>query len=231
MMAAEWIKAVFPAAAVTAIMYLIAGRRYLSGIGKAWKIPMFFAGVFSVRMFFDFVLFVWISVSSSFHMERIESEINAVGQRQRMIFLLIYLPAGLIAYFLNKSMEQLPARLLHISCILMTLGSLCIGNIDRWQEVMVFMPFTLLFFLIVLFYRIKQQGEKERQLYYREQLEEQMKKKNAELDELRREVEKYYLRAQEKEAAAYPGQVLKKLDDLIDQDSRDETTLRNTGDK
>lgn len=186
-----------------------------------WKIPAFFAGVFSVRVFFDLAVYVWLSVASSFHMEQIADRMNGFEREQWLLCLLIYIPAGVISYFLDESMRLLPTRLQRLVMICMMFGDFVVGGIDRWREILILMPFTLMFFFMILFYRIKLQGEKEKQLYYSKQLEVQMQKKNEELEALRKEVQKYYQRAQQKESGAYQEQVLNKLDALIDKDVKD----------
>lgn len=76
----------------------------------------------------------------------------------------------------------------------------------------VIMPIGLILILTLIIYRLNKEKEQEKELYYHRELEVQLRKKDLEMEKLRKEVEKYYILAGEEEKD-YSGQVLQHIND------------------
>ena len=86
--------------------------------------------------------------------------------------------------------------------------------LSEWIQILTTMPSVLFLFTMVNIWRIGYQNVGEHKLSYYKELEAQVAETDRELEEIRREVEKFYKQANEEEH--YTMQLLQKIDEIKD---------------
>ena len=176
-----------------------------------WNSIYFMANVLLIKVFCNLGKFVFLSIYCGFNTEKIFEELSVINKDIFLVWIILYIPAACAASFFWKSMQMLQTRLLHVISGIMAIAALGMERMEDWKEIVIVMPAVMALLFLVVLYRMEKENEREKQLFYHKELEKQMLQKDKELEELRREVEKYYIKAGEKEGG-YHAQVMQKID-------------------
>lgn len=178
---------------------------------QVWNSIYFLANILLIKVFCSLGKFVFLSIYCGFNTERIFEELSVINKDIFFIWIILYFPAAYATVFFWKSMQLLQTKMLHVISTIMAVAALGMERMEDWKEIVIVMPAVMALLFLVVLYRMEKENEREKQLFYHKELEKQMLQKDKELEELRREVEKYYIKAGEKEGG-YHAQVMQKID-------------------
>ena len=127
-------------------------------------------------------------------------------------YLLFCLPGFFAAKYIWKQFLLCTPQILKITGLIMLAIYFVADFLDEWVQILTMMPSVLLLFTFVNIWRIGYQNVGEQKLGYYKQLEAQIEETDRELLEIRKEVEKFYIQANEEEH--YSKQLLQKIDEI-----------------
>ena len=190
------------------ILILIIGQRH-----DKLRIAMnYLTALFFFRIYFLFAKLFIISFYSGFHTEKLRQLLQTDNTRIFLYSLVICIPAAFALDFTQKSMQYLSGGIRRVISAFAWIVWLIMDWFDTWIQMVVIMPIGLILILTLIIYRLNKEKEQEKELYYHRELEVQLRKKDLEMEKLRKEVEKYYILAGEEEKD-YSGQVLQHIND------------------
>lgn len=190
------------------ILILIIGQRH-----DKLRIAMnYLTALFFFRIYFLFAKLFIISFYSGFHTEKLRQLLQTDNSRIFLYSLVICIPAAFALDFTQKSMQYLSGGIRRVISAFAWIVWLIMDWFDTWIQMVVIMPIGLILILTLIIYRLNKEKEQEKELYYHRELEVQLRKKDLEMEKLRKEVEKYYILAGEEEKD-YSGQVLQHIND------------------
>lgn len=190
------------------ILILIIGQRH-----DKLRIAMnYLTALFFFRIYFLFAKLFIISFYSGFHTEKLRQLLQSDNSRIFLYSLVICIPAAFALDFTQKSMQYLSGGIRRVISAFAWIVWLIMDWFDTWIQMVVIMPIGLILILTLIIYRLNKEKEQEKELYYHRELEVQLRKKDLEMEKLRKEVEKYYILAGEEEKD-YSGQVLQHIND------------------
>ena len=190
------------------ILILIIGQRH-----DKLRIAMnYLTALFFFRIYFLFAKLFIISFYSGFHTEKLRQLLQTDNIRIFLYSLVICIPAAFALDFTQKSMQYLSGGIRRVISAFSWIVWLIMDWFDTWIQMVVIMPIGLILILTLIIYRLNKEKEQEKELYYHRELEVQLRKKDLEMEKLRKEVEKYYILAGEEEKD-YSGQVLQHIND------------------
>ena len=190
------------------ILILIIGQRH-----DKLRIAMnYLTALFFFRIYFLFAKLFIISFYSGFHTEKLRQLLQTDNTRIFLYSLVICIPAAFALDFTQKSMQYLSSGIRRVISAFAWIVWLIMDWFDTWIQMVVIMPIGLILILTLIIYRLNKEKEQEKELYYHRELEVQLRKKDLEMEKLRKEVEKYYILAGEEEKD-YSGQVLQHIND------------------
>lgn len=190
------------------ILILIIGQRH-----DKLRIAMnYLTALFFFRIYFLFAKLFIISFYSGFHTEKLRQLLQTDNTRIFLYSLVICIPAAFALDFTQKSMQYLSGGIRRVISAFAWIVWLIMDWFDTWIQMVVIMPIGLILILTFIIYRLNKEKEQEKELYYHRELEVQLRKKDLEMEKLRKEVEKYYILAGEEEKD-YSGQVLQHIND------------------
>ena len=190
------------------ILILIIGQRH-----DRLRIAMnYLTSLFFFRIYFLFAKLVFISFYSGFHTEKLRQLLGTDNIWIFLYSLVICIPAAFALDFTQKSMQYLSGGIRRVISAFAWIVWLIMDWFDIWIQMVVIMPIGLILILTLIIYRLNKEKEQEKELYYHRELEVQLRKKDLEMEKLRKEVEKYYILAGEEEKD-YSGQVLQHIND------------------
>lgn len=178
-----------------------------------WNCIYFLANVLLMKVFCNVGKFVFLAFLCGFDMNRVFAKMNGFGADVFLLYFLLYIPSAPAAVFFWKSMQNLQRKFLHFVSAIMAAASLGVGQLEEWKEIVVVMPTILTLLFLVVLYRIEKENEREQQLYYHQELERQMLEKDEELEEIRKEVQRYYEKVKGSGKEEYHAQVLQKIEE------------------
>lgn len=190
------------------ILILIIGQRH-----DKLRIAMnYLTALFFFRIYFLFAKLFIISFYSGFHTEKLRQFLQTDNTWIFLYSLVICIPAAFALDFTQKSMQYLSGGIRRVISAFAWIVWLIMDWFDTWIQMVVIMPIGLILILTLIIYRLNKEKEQEKELYYHRELEVQLRKKDLEMEKLRKEVEKYYILAGEEEKD-YSGQVLQHIND------------------
>lgn len=190
------------------ILILITGQRH-----DKLRIAMnYLTALFFFRIYFLFAKLFIISFYSGFHTEKLRQLLQTDNTWIFLYSLVICIPAAFALDFTQKSMQYLSGGIRRVISAFAWIVWLIMDWFDTWIQMVVIMPIGLILILTLIIYRLNKEKEQEKELYYHRELEVQLRKKDQEMEKLRKEVEKYYILAGEEEKD-YSGQVLQHIND------------------
>ena len=190
------------------ILILIIGQRH-----DKLRIAMnYLTALFFFRIYFLFAKLFIISFYSGFHTEKLRQLLQTDNTWIFLYSLVICIPAAFALDFTQKSMQYLSGGIRRVISAFAWIVWLIMDWFDTWIQMVVIMPIGLILILTLIIYRLNKEKEQEKELYYHRELEVQLRKKDLEMEKLRKEVEKYYILAGEEEKD-YSGQVLQHIND------------------
>lgn len=190
------------------ILILIIGQRH-----DKLRIAMnYLTALFFFRIYFLFAKLFIISFYSGFHTEKLRQLLQTDNTWIFLYSLVICIPAAFALDFTQKSMQYLSSGIRRVISAFAWIVWLIMDWFDTWIQMVVIMPIGLILILTLIIYRLNKEKEQEKELYYHRELEVQLRKKDLEMEKLRKEVEKYYILAGEEEKD-YSGQVLQHIND------------------
>ena len=190
------------------ILILIIGQRH-----DKLRIAMnYLTALFFFRIYFLFAKLFIISFYSGFHTEKLRQLLQTDNTWIFLYSLVICIPATFAFDFTQKSMQYLSGGIRRVISAFAWIVWLIMDWFDTWIQMVVIMPIGLILILTLIIYRLNKEKEQEKELYYHRELEVQLRKKDLEMEKLRKEVEKYYILAGEEEKD-YSGQVLQHIND------------------
>lgn len=178
-----------------------------------WNCIYFLANILLIKVFCNVGKFVFLAFLCGFDINQVFIKIRDFGADVFLLYLFLYIPSAPATVFFWKSMRNLQTKFLHFISAIMAAASLGVGQIEEWKEIVVVMPTILTLLFLVVLYRIEKENEREQQLYYHQELERQMLEKDKELEEIRKEVQRYYEKAKGTGKEKYHVQVLQKIED------------------
>ena len=178
-----------------------------------WNCIYFLANVLLIKVFCNVGKFAYLAFLCGFNMNRIFTKMNEFGADIFLLYFFLYIPSAPASVFFWKSMRNLQTKFLHCISAIMAAASLGVGQIEEWKEIVIVMPTILTLLFLVVLYRIEKENERQQQLYYHQQLERQMLEKDKELEEIRKEVQKYYEKVKGSGKEKYHAQVLQKIEE------------------
>ena len=197
---------------VVMVVFLVFLLFFAQKENALWGSFYFLSNVLLVKAFHFVGQFVFLAFYCKFNMDDVFSRLDELSTEMFFAFLFMYLPAMVATDFFWKSLQMLPSKTLRLTAVGMAIVCLAMEHLGAWHKIVLVMPCVLMLLFIVAIYRIEKENEQARLLLYHRELEKQMKQKDAELAKLRKEVEKYYIKAGQVEGD-YHAQVLHKIDE------------------
>ena len=178
-----------------------------------WNTIYFLANILLIRAVCSVGKFVLLAFFCDFNMNQVLIKMNEFRNDLFLIYFLLYIPAAPIVAFFWKGMQNLPDRFLHPVSAALAAAYLGVSRLEEWKEIVVAMPAILTLLVLIVLYRLEKESERERQLYYHQELEKQMLEKDEELEEIRKEVQRYYQKVKGSGKEEYHEQVLQKIEE------------------
>lgn len=191
----------------TVFFYLV----YTKG-KNMWNIAWFYCNVLIFRSVCQLFKFIFLTIYCQTDMKLIEQYMENMTQTILLFYLLFCLPGFFAAKYIWKQFLLCSPQILKITGLIMLAIYFVADFLDEWVQILTMMPSVLLLFTFVNIWRIGYQNVGEQKLGYYKQLEAQIEETDRELLEIRKEVEKFYIQANEEEH--YSKQLLQKIDEI-----------------
>lgn len=204
---------------ITVLMFSLL---YFGGKQKSgWKVMEYFSMVLMFKTVYATIrLCAYMPVYYP-DVNQLFSKFNQVEQEMLPICIILISVSAILTYYLWSYIVLLNVRTFRIFVAVMAIMWLFVGNSYDWKYMIFSMPSVTMFLILITFYQLEKEKERERQLYYHEKLLKQMEQRDEELEKIRREVEEYYEKAGVSEGTKrYHKQILEKIDEIRGEEGR-----------
>jgi len=181
---------------------------------EIWKLVWFYCTILIFRSVCQLQKFIFLTIYCKTDMLLVEHYMENMTQTILLFYILFCIPGYFAARFIWGQFMLCTPAVLKITALFMLAIFFTTDFLTEWIQILITMPTVLLLFTLINILRIGCQNIGEYRLGYYKELESQMEESDRELEEIRREVEKYYKQANEEEH--YTKQLLQKIDAIKD---------------
>lgn len=179
---------------------------------EIWGLAWFYCNILIFRSVCQLFKFIFLTAYCKTDTQLVEYYMSHMSQTILWFYILFCIPGFFAAKYIWKQFLLCSPAVLKITGLIMLAIFFTTDFLSEWVQILTTMPSVLLLFTLVNIWRIAYQNVGEHKLSYYKELEAQVAETDRELEEIRREVEKFYRQANEEEH--YTEQLLQKIDEI-----------------
>lgn len=181
---------------------------------EIWGLAWFYCNILIFRSVCQLFKFIFLTVYCKTDSQLVEFYMENMTQTILVLYILFCIPGFFAARYIWGQFLLCTPAVLKITSLIMLAIFFTTDFLGEWVQILTTMPSVLLLLTLVNIWRIGYQNVGEHKLSYYKELEAQVAETDRELEEIRREVEKFYKQADEEEH--YTMQLLQKIDEIRD---------------